>query len=169
MSEVSGSESIKGILEEDLEELFGTIRKRNITAPQALKEFATTTPDGGTWRYIFEGNVTEAKRFVHAFRSELSRVRERMRDIGKPIIPFRLTADYHAIKGGTHKGKILISLHRSAAELEAMQALDKIFDSFEYHQSAQEEQPKQPAPKTNPAQIEQITIRWPGETGDITT
>ena len=132
MNESFDAAALQSIADAELEDLFINIRKRNISAPNALKDFARTTRDGDTWRYIFEGDLTAAKRFVHAFRSELSRVRDRMRDIGKPIIPFRLTADYQLIKSGEHAGKILISLHRSAKELEAMRAIEDIFDSFEY-------------------------------------
>ena len=131
-------ENLQELLNEDLNELFSSIRKHNISAPNAVKEFAQTTPDGGTWRYLYTGNLRGAKNFVHAFRSELSRIRERMRDVGKPLILFRVTSSFHEIKSGEHKGKILISLKRSAKELEAMRAMDDIMDAFSYRpESAQ--------------------------------
>ena len=98
----------------------------NLTGPQALVDFARKTPDGGTWHYEFTGTMSEAKRFVQAFRVQLSRVRDRARELQRPFIPFKTKAKYQDLENG----KIMISIHRSGKEIEAMRALDKVLDSI---------------------------------------
>lgn len=110
---------------------------RNLSGPEALADFARTTPDGGTWHYTFHGTLTEAKAFVHAFRVHLSRIRERARDLGRPLNPFRTSVTYTPVED--EPNKIKISIYRSKNQIEAMRALDEIFDSITYQPESGED------------------------------